>query len=137
MMEKIVDLIGIQNVDDTMVIIVLMTMASVYLFCCEVYFWENQLMGSDQTVVVSRQGVGFCGLLFIVLLSLKLGVANTTVVGWSWIWIFSPLWAPTACLMSGIVVSLLVAGIFLLGGLGIDAIIEYKKKRKAHKKLKE
>lgn len=32
--------------------------------------------------------IGFCGLLFIVFLILKL----TGVIAWSWLWITSPLW---------------------------------------------
>lgn len=53
-------------------------------------------MGNDQKVSINSNGVGFCGLLFIVLLLLKVGVVETAVVGWSWVWIFSPLWAPVA-----------------------------------------
>jgi len=34
--------------------------------------------------------VSFTGLLFIVFLVLKL----TGVIGWSWWWVFSPLWIP-------------------------------------------
>jgi hypothetical protein len=36
----------------------------------------------------SSSGVGFFGLLFIVLLALKLG----GVIDWSWWWVFAPLW---------------------------------------------
>jgi len=33
-------------------------------------------------------GVGFCGLLTIVFIILKL----CGVIGWSWLWVLSPLW---------------------------------------------
>ena len=33
-------------------------------------------------------GIGFCGLLTIVFIILKL----TKVIGWSWLWVVSPLW---------------------------------------------
>ena len=99
-MEQIINFIGIENVDNAMVIIVLISMAFVYLFCCELHFQENKLMASDQKIVVTRQGIGFCGLLFIVLLLLKVGVVETAVLGWSWIWITAPLWGPIALFIS-------------------------------------
>lgn len=37
-------------------------------------------------------GVGFCGLLTIVFIVLKL----TGVIGWSWLLVLSPLWIPIA-----------------------------------------
>lgn len=36
----------------------------------------------------SSNGIGFCGLLTIVFIVLKL----TEVINWSWIWVLSPLW---------------------------------------------
>lgn len=35
-------------------------------------------------------GVGFCGLLTIVFIALKL----TNYINWSWLWILSPTWIP-------------------------------------------
>jgi hypothetical protein len=64
-------------------------------------------MSSDQKVVIQRQGVGFCGLLFVVLLVLKLGVGDTAVVGLSWWIVTLPLWAPTVFLLGLVVVVLL------------------------------
>ncbi len=37
-------------------------------------------------------GIGFPGLLTILFIALKLGVGSTSVVGWSWLWVLSPLW---------------------------------------------
>ena len=37
-------------------------------------------------------GIGFCGLLTIVFIVLKL----TKVINWSWLWVLSPLWIPVA-----------------------------------------
>lgn len=34
------------------------------------------------------KGIGFCGLLTIVFIVLKL----TEVINWSWVWVLSPLW---------------------------------------------
>ena len=36
--------------------------------------------------------IGFCGLLAIVFIVLKL----TKVISWSWWWVLSPIWIPTA-----------------------------------------
>lgn len=36
----------------------------------------------------SSNGIGFCGLLTIVFIVLKL----TKVINWSWLWVLSPLW---------------------------------------------
>lgn len=35
-------------------------------------------------------GIGFCGLLTIAFIVLKL----CKVINWSWIWVFAPLWIP-------------------------------------------
>lgn len=79
-------------------------------------------MDNDQKVVVRNQGIGFCGLLFIVLLLLKVGVVETVVVGWSWWWITAPLWGPF-CLTMGIILAFLLAILIIfLFGLGITAI---------------
>lgn len=37
-------------------------------------------------------GVGFCGMLAIVFITLKL----TSNINWSWWWVLSPLWIPLA-----------------------------------------
>lgn len=37
-------------------------------------------------------GIGFCGLLTIVFIVLKL----TKVIAWSWIWVLAPIWIPMA-----------------------------------------
>jgi len=46
-------------------------------------------MADSRTVSV---GTGPCFILFVVFLVLKL----TKVIGWSWWWVTSPLWIPTA-----------------------------------------
>lgn len=51
----------------------------------------------------SSSGIGFCGLLTIVFIVLKL----THYIDWSWIWILSPIWIPLS------IVLLILAGIFV------------------------
>jgi hypothetical protein len=59
----------------------------------------------------SGGGIGFCGLLAILFIGLKL----TGHITWSWLWVLSPLWIPLV-----IVLSLL--GLFLAGWLLIAAV---------------
>jgi hypothetical protein len=51
----------------------------------------------------SSGGIGFCGLLTIVFIVLKL----THYIDWSWMWILSPIWIPLAITL------LILAGIFI------------------------
>ena len=37
-------------------------------------------------------GIGFCGLLAVAFIVLKL----TDVINWSWLWVLAPIWIPTA-----------------------------------------
>ena len=37
-------------------------------------------------------GIGFCGLLAVAFIVLKL----TGVINWSWLWVLAPIWIPTA-----------------------------------------
>jgi len=52
-------------------------------------------------------GTGFCGLLTIAFIVLKL----LGVIGWSWWWVLGPLWIPAT---AGIVIMLGAIGIFVL-----------------------
>lgn len=42
----------------------------------------------SNTTQASSGGISFCGLLTIVLITLKL----THVIDWSWVWVLAPLW---------------------------------------------
>lgn len=53
----------------------------------------------SDTKTTSSGGIGFCGLLAIVFITLKLGIGNTAVMGWSWWWVLSPLWIPFALVL--------------------------------------
>lgn len=48
-------------------------------------------------------GVGFCGLLTIAFIVLKL----TGVIDWSWLWVLAPIWIPT-------IIAVIVLVIFLV-----------------------
>mgnify|MGYP001593111393 CR=1 FL=1 len=64
---------------------------------------------ADQQLANSS-GVGFLGLLFLVLLTLKL----TKVIGWSWWWIIAPLWGPVALIWVVIALIGICAGLMAL-----------------------
>lgn len=78
---------------------------------------------SQDKVIVTNKGVGFCGLLFIVLLLLKVGVVETQAVAWSWWIVFAPLWVPSAIVL-GILAIMAIFGILALLGA---ALVSYFK----------
>ena len=53
-------------------------------------------------------GIGFCGLLSIVFIILKL----THYIDWSWWWVLSPLWIPLAVMLSIFSIVLVLKVIF-------------------------
>lgn len=59
------------------------------------------------TTSSSSGGIGFCGLLTIVFIVLKL----TNNIDWSWWWVVSPLWLPVAIAALIFVVVMIFAGI--------------------------
>lgn len=49
-------------------------------------------------------GIGFCGLLAVAFIVLKL----TGVINWSWLWVLAPIWILTAVTIAIIVIVLIV-----------------------------
>lgn len=47
-------------------------------------------MNSNNNGTTRSGGIGFCGLLTIVFITLKL----VGVIKWSWLWVLAPLWMP-------------------------------------------
>lgn len=47
----------------------------------------------------SNSGIGFCGLLAIVFITLKL----THFVDWGWGWVLSPIWIPLCIALSALI----------------------------------
>lgn len=48
-------------------------------------------------------GLGFCDVLLIVFIVLKL----IGVINWSWVWVLAPLWIPVLLVVIGFLVSLI------------------------------
>ena len=51
-----------------------------------------------KNTAVSSSGIGFCELLAIVFITLKLAGIEP-VAAWSWWWVLSPLWIPALVLL--------------------------------------
>ena len=64
----------------------------------------------------SDGGIGFCGLLTVLFIGLKL----TAVIMWPWVWVLGPLWFPLAIACFGCLEALIVA----CRALGIDWLVE-------------
>lgn len=47
-----------------------------------------------------RTGIGFCELLTVVFIVLKL----TNVIAWSWLWVLSPIWIPIAIILVAVII---------------------------------
>lgn len=79
---------------------------------------------NDKSVRVSG-GISLSGLTFIVFLVLKL----CGVIDWSWWWVTAPLWGPSALLIAGLFIYIMITVII--------ALVRYcirKRKEKRHGK---
>lgn len=63
-------------------------------------------------------GVGFCGLLAIVFITLKL----LGVIAWSWWWVLAPIWIPFALVFAFLIVVLIVAVLCALCGVTFNPV---------------
>lgn len=52
-------------------------------------------------------GIGFCGVLAIVFIVLKL-LKVTVVANWSWWWVLSPLWIPIAIVLVVFILAVII-----------------------------
>ena len=66
-------------------------------------------MNENKPVVVNKSGVGFCGLLTLIFIVLKL----CKVIAWSWIWVLAPLWIPIGIAIA-LWIIIIVAGIITM-----------------------
>lgn len=68
----------------------------------------------------SSGGIGFCGLLTIVFITLKL----TGYIDWSWWWVWAPMWVPFAAIIVGFIVYL----VYKIGYLLVLSISSRRRK---------
>lgn len=52
-------------------------------------------------------GIGFCGLLTIVFIVLKL----LKVINWSWLWVLAPIWIPIIIAIMIVIITIIIAKI--------------------------
>lgn len=62
-------------------------------------------MNENKPVVVNGGSVGFCGLLTLVFIVLKL----CKVISWSWLWVLAPLWVPVGIALVICIIAALIA----------------------------
>ena len=62
---------------------------------------------NKNTAVASSGGIGFCGLLTIAFIILKL----CGIISWSWLWVLAPLWISIAL---GLIVLLVIVVIAII-----------------------
>ena len=67
---------------------------------------------SEENKSVNSGGIGFCGMLAILFIGLKLG----GLVTWSWWWVLAPLWAPLAVIAVICLICVFVYGVYKLCG---------------------
>ena len=77
-----------------------------------VWWVERRKLMSNNSSNASSGGIGFCGLLTIVFIVLKL----LKVISWSWVWVLCPLWIPFSIVMVAIVIMLILSLILHLVG---------------------
>ena len=54
----------------------------------------------------NNNGIGFCGLLTIVFIVLKL----LKIITWSWIWVVAPLWIPIVLIVLFVMIAFIIGG---------------------------
>ena len=69
---------------------------------------KDKNMGETKTV--KSGGIGFCGLLAIVFIALKLAGIGA-VASWSWWWVLSPLWIPVVAVVIFAIIVLFILGL--------------------------
>jgi len=61
----------------------------------------------NETKTVKSGGIGFCGLLAIVFIALKLAGIGA-VASWSWLWVLSPLWIPAVAVILFVIIAMII-----------------------------
>ena len=79
-------------------------------------------MSDNKNNNISKSGIGFCSLLTIAFIVLKL----TKVINWSWIWVLAPLWITFA-------LNVIISIFYII----VIYICNKKTSEKVNKKLKE
>ena len=65
----------------------------------------EETMSDGASKTTTSGGIGFCGMLTILFIGLKL----TGFINWSWLWVLSPLWLPLTFVLVIVVIFLIIA----------------------------
>ena len=57
-----------------------------------------------EVIIMEKGGISFSGLLFIILLVLKL----VKVISISWVWVFAPLWIPLGIALVLLIIAIII-----------------------------
>lgn len=79
--------------------------------------------------LVAAGGIGFCGLLAIAFIVLKL----TGFIDWSWLWVLAPLWIPVAIFFAVALVILIV----VLVKMGVEQTEERRHRQEHSRSIDE
>jgi energy-coupling factor transporter transmembrane protein EcfT len=71
-------------------------------------------------------GIGIAGMLLVLFVALKL----TGHIGWSWVWVVSPVWIPLAALLAFFAAFALFAGV----ALAVGGVIDWRRARRRAKR---
>ena len=71
----------------------------------------NQINVNQNSNNRTSGGIGFCGLLTILFIALKL----LGVIAWSWVWVLSPLWISAALVIAILLIIVFIAIIASVG----------------------
>lgn len=61
-------------------------------------------MNNERNNNTTAGGIGFCGLLAVAFIVLKL----TGVINWSWLWVLAPIWIPAVIAVGILLICLVV-----------------------------
>ena len=67
---------------------------------CAIINIENE----REVIIMEKGGISFSGLLFIILLVLKL----VKVISISWVWVFAPLWIPLGIALVLLIIAIII-----------------------------
>ena len=76
------------------------------------YDYDKTIKSKTKDITTrSSGGIGFCGMLAIVFITLKLAQIGP-VATWSWWWVLSPLWIPFTFLLVIMFIGIMIGIIF-------------------------
>lgn len=130
-MEQIIQIVGINHVLDMIAGTWTLGILLVYIIIS-----GEEKVDNNSKVLVASRGIGFGGIFFLILFLLKVGIGQTSVVGWSWWWITLPLWIGPAIFLAIFLAVILFAAIIGLSCMVYQAVKSLRRNKCKRKNLK-